>query len=271
MQVVPPGYGPQPGGGGGREFVPSPIQKPPGLQPIQSPPVETQPSPDPTPPQRLNPVQADDEKVHTELQEGMERITKLLQKMRSEHGGRLQKIEGSVHHQPPKPAPVTSLSATAKLEQTIKDQAIDYEKLGAAVAGALKPEFDQNRALILEVLSKMGGIDRPDPQQGGGAPPIDGDPESTAWSHLVLIAPKDAAYWPRLEDGLRRAQAYYANIKHREPPADVDLGPMPFLVAYQNGQAARTYSGLREVEVALTAITRGDFDAFLFKEAGNAT
>jgi hypothetical protein len=49
-----------------------------------------------------------------------------------------------------------------------------------------------------------------------------------------------------------------------EPPGDRNIGPLPIMVAYQGGSPAKSFVGLRAVEDALTAITRGDYDRFLF-------
>jgi hypothetical protein len=85
-------------------------------------------------------------------------------------------------------------------------------------------------------------------------------PQSTGWSHLVLIAPSTAAYWGRLSDEYDLASAHWDKIKHIEPPADRDIGPLPLLVAYRGGIPAKSWAGLRNVSEALSKITRSEFD-----------
>lgn len=87
-------------------------------------------------------------------------------------------------------------------------------------------------------------------------------PVDTEWSHMVLIAPKNADYWPRLNSEFERAATHYSTMRHIEPPEDRNIGPMPVLVAYSSGKPARSWIGLRNVSQALTQITRGDFDEF---------
>ena len=100
-------------------------------------------------------------------------------------------------------------------------------------------------------------------EQSQGASPSDGD---ALWSHFVLLANEDAEYWPRLRGDLERAQGYYHRLRHLEPPEDRDVGPLPLLVAYSGGKAARSWMGLRSVSQAFSSISRGDFDSFIFTE-----
>ncbi len=89
-------------------------------------------------------------------------------------------------------------------------------------------------------------------------------PPLSGWSHLVLVYPKSASYARRLEDTLRRAQEHYSLILTAEPP-QYEVGEIPALVAYADGKADKVWRGLRQVEEALTAMTRGDFDSFLLR------
>ena len=81
-------------------------------------------------------------------------------------------------------------------------------------------------------------------------------------SHLVLVAPSDGAYWLRLQPTYLNAQSYYSHIRHAEPP-DYSVGELPQLVAYEAGKPVRSWKGLRDVELVLTRISRGEFDFVL--------
>jgi hypothetical protein len=103
-------------------------------------------------------------------------------------------------------------------------------------------------------------------------PPPTVQPPVAGWSHLVLVYPKTASYARRLEDALKRAQEHWSHIRTAEPP-EYEVGEIPALVAYSTGKADRVWRGLRQVEEALTAMTRGEFDSFLLREGelGNAS
>ena len=88
--------------------------------------------------------------------------------------------------------------------------------------------------------------------------------ERPEWSHMVLVAPSNAEYWPRLGDEFSRARDYYDSLRHIEPPTDRDIGQMPLLVAYQDGKPVRSWVGLRNVSEALSRIVRGEMDATIF-------
>jgi hypothetical protein len=88
-------------------------------------------------------------------------------------------------------------------------------------------------------------------------------PTTNGWSHMVLIAPKNADYWTRLSGEYDKATSYYSMLRHIEPPTDRNIGPMPVLVAYNGGKPAKSWTGLRDVSQALTNIVRGDYDEFI--------
>jgi hypothetical protein len=96
-------------------------------------------------------------------------------------------------------------------------------------------------------------------------PPPTVQPPVAGWSHLVLVYPKTASYARRLEDNLKRAREHWSHIRTAEPP-EYAVGEIPALVAYSTGKADRVWRGLRQVEEALTAMTRGEFDSFLLRE-----
>lgn len=121
----------------------------------------------------------------------------------------------------------------------------------------------QQNPELQELLRGPPGKDGKDGSDGSPAtyePPSNG----AEWSHLVLIMPKDAAYYKRMEGWVRQAQDHYNGLRVVEPPTDRDIGELPVLVAYQGGSPAKMFKGTRKVEAALAAITRGEFDAFLF-------
>lgn len=107
---------------------------------------------------------------------------------------------------------------------------IDYDRLAAEVAELLRED----------------------------SPPSTG----SQWSHLVLVAPSDASYSRRLGEDFDRAKQHYNGLRRTLPP-EKNVGPLPALVAYRDGTPAKVWRGLREVEEALSRISRGEFDQFL--------
>ena len=136
-----------------------------------------------------------------------------------------------------------------------------------AVANILKndPEF------IAKTKGEPGQDGQPGPQGEPGPPgdtpelPPINNSEST-WSHLVLIAPSESEYWYRLKYDYEKAEDYYNQIRHVEPPTDRNIGPMPLLVAYSGGKPVKNWIGLRDVSQALNYITRGEYDDFLYAQ-----
>lgn len=86
------------------------------------------------------------------------------------------------------------------------------------------------------------------------------------WSHLVLIADSKADYWPRLSGEFDRAKGRWAKMRQVEPPDDKYIGPLPVLVAYQDGKSVQNWVGLRDVSQAFSNITRGDYDSFILTQ-----
>jgi hypothetical protein len=89
---------------------------------------------------------------------------------------------------------------------------------------------------------------------------LNGDSEESGWSHIVVVAPKGAEYWNRLDSDIQRARDYWHRLRWVPPPDNIDIGPLPVMVAYSNGIPVRNWAGLRGVEDALSRITRGEFD-----------
>ena len=90
-------------------------------------------------------------------------------------------------------------------------------------------------------------------------------PPGSRWSHLILVAPESASYLARLDDLYSRAKGHWSHLRRVLPPA-YEAGEIPALVAYQDGKPEKVWRGLRQVEEALTALTRGEFDSFLKRE-----
>ena len=125
--------------------------------------------------------------------------------------------------------------------------------------GEAGPAVDTDKlvkTIVAQVIAQLGDINT--------SPDVE--------SHLVLVASKKADYWTRLEGVYKRAEGYYGNLRFKEPPTDVDIGPLPLLVAYNNGVAVKKFVGYRNVEEALTAIVRGEFSLNPFlKESTNGS
>lgn len=75
--------------------------------------------------------------------------------------------------------------------------------------------------------------------------------------HYVLVADQTASYWGRIGDQLRRAQEQYSLIQ-QTPIPDFPIGAVPQLVAYQDGKPLGAFKGARDVENALSLISRGE-------------
>lgn len=113
-----------------------------------------------------------------------------------------------------------------------------------------------------EFLASVTGPQGP-PGETVQLPVTEPDP---AWTHLVLIASSEAAYWPRLNDEFQRSKDHYHRLRHIEPPLDRDIGSLPVLVAYRDGKPASSWTGQREVSQTLSRIARGELDRFLLAE-----
>lgn len=92
--------------------------------------------------------------------------------------------------------------------------------------------------------------------------PVDDGDSAPAWSHIVLVAPKDASYSRRLLEEFERARSRYSGLRFTEPPVQ-HVGPIPALVAYHEGTPLKVWRGEREVSEALSRIARGEYDSFL--------
>jgi hypothetical protein len=88
-------------------------------------------------------------------------------------------------------------------------------------------------------------------------------PNDSDWSHLVLIASSSASYWNRLEYEYNKAAEYYHPLRRVEPPTNRNIGPVPMLVAYNEGKPVKSWAGQRDVSLALTKIARGEYDEFI--------
>lgn len=128
-----------------------------------------------------------------------------------------------------------------------------------AARGPQGPPGEPGASVDMEALvSRIEALEQRGVPETGGA--------GAEWSHLVLLASDRADYWRRLQGDLQRAQGYYHQLRHLEPPADRDVGPLPLLVAYSDGKAVRSWVGLRNVTQAFSSISRGEFDRFIFAE-----
>ena len=82
------------------------------------------------------------------------------------------------------------------------------------------------------------------------------DPVSQV-SHLVLVTNHYAEYWGELRELLEEARDHYARIELVSPKADV--GPLPVLVAYQDGSPVWKAVGLEKVKTALLQVANDSF------------
>jgi len=116
-----------------------------------------------------------------------------------------------------------------------------------------------------QFLASVTGPQGPEGPPGQSPePPITGT--APEWTHLVLVASSEAAYWPRLNSEYTRSKDYYHRLRHVEPPPDRDIGTLPVLVAYKDGKPAANWTGQRAVSETLSRIARGELDRFLLTD-----
>jgi hypothetical protein len=171
------------------------------------------------------------------------------------------------------PGPPGNDGAPGKEGATGPPGTVSAEQLAAATQAAIQNMRDDPAflAMVADIQQRLDDLEA----QQATILAIINQPVSqeTGWSHLVLLSPSNAEYWPRLNGEYKRAVQFYSHLKQLEPPADRDVGPLPLLVAYEGGKPARSWVGLRNVSDALSKLVRGEFDAFIHreKEADNAT
>jgi len=135
----------------------------------------------------------------------------------------------------------------------------------AAMTAAIIQQLKGDDSFLVSVQGPPGPPG-PSGPSGIDAPLVES--EST-WSHLVLLADSTAEYWPRLVVEFDKAQGYYHQFKHLEPPTDRNVGPLPLVVAYSGGKPVRNWVGLRDVSQALSNVARGEFDEFLLTKGAS--
>ncbi len=77
--------------------------------------------------------------------------------------------------------------------------------------------------------------------------------------HMVLIADKNASYWPAMSQSVDRARGYYSGIRVAEPP-DFAV-ELPQVVGYRDGLPIKVLAvGQREVSALLSQIASNQFE-----------
>ncbi len=80
----------------------------------------------------------------------------------------------------------------------------------------------------------------------------------TQKTHIVIVADKDANYWPRLEKEIKEAENYASRITVAPPPSKFTV-EHPQIVFYKDGSWKKRFVGSRAVSEILNQIAREEY------------
>ena len=166
--------------------------------------------------------------IHKQVQKSCDEIRASLEEMKRDRQTLIDSIENHSHQtQPTIPGPTGQRGPQGPKGDPGppgKDATVDID------------------AIVARVIAEMPDA-TPQPQ--------------TEIMHYVLVADENASYWGRIGDRLRRAQEQYSQIR-QTPIPDFPIGAVPQLVAYEDGKPLGAFKGARDVENALSLISRGE-------------
>lgn len=132
-----------------------------------------------------------------------------------------------------------------------KDGANGKDADPAAIAAAVSKELPIDE--IAKKAASMIDLDAIASRVVVNAPP---QQPSLTKRHALVITERSKDYWTALSPVVDRAQTRYAGIKVQDKP-NYEMGPMPYMIVFENGVSIQQYKGIDEVAEKLRLIAEG--------------